>query len=149
MDLRQLSTFLRVGEHGILRQVEEARAELLQEAGAVRRRVVFGLPPTVGAVAATRLIERFLTANPEVTLRIVQAFSGDLLEWLQGGEVDIAVVYGGLGAAGVRTSPLLVETLVLVAPAGAPLPPHHAVPFPRSRASACCWRRRRGGAALR
>ena len=50
MDLRQLSTFLRVGEQGILRQVEEARAELLQEAGAVRRRVVFGLPQTVGAI---------------------------------------------------------------------------------------------------
>lgn len=120
---------LRARAGSILRQLEETRTELIQEQGAVRGRVVFGLPPTVGAVVATRLIERFLTAHPEVTLRVVQAFSGYLLDWLQGGEVDIAVVYGGAATAGVRASPLLVETLCLVAEAGRGLQPHQAIPF--------------------
>jgi DNA-binding transcriptional LysR family regulator len=120
---------LRARAAAILREVEETRAELMQEAGAVRGRVVFGLPPTVGAVVATRLVERVLTAHPEVTLRVVQAFSGYLLDWLQGGEVDIAVVYSGARAAGVRATPLLVETLCCVAPPAAGLPAHHALSF--------------------
>lgn len=113
----------------ILRQVEEARAEVMEEAGAVRGRVTFGLTPTVGAVLSARLVERFLSLHPEVTLRIVQGFSGYLREWLQNGEVDLAVIYAGPGNAGVRQSPLLVETLCLVAPPALGLSVHDAVPL--------------------
>lgn len=100
---------------GILRQVEEARADLMEEAGAVRGRVAFGMTPTVGDVLAARLVERFLALHPEVTLRVVTAYSGHLLEWLHGGEVDIAVVYGTERVANVRISPLLEENLHFVA----------------------------------
>jgi DNA-binding transcriptional LysR family regulator len=129
MELTGPGEALRARAAAILRQVEETRAELIEEAGAVRGRVVFGLPPTVGAVVATRLVERFHATYPEVRLRVVQAFSGYLLDWLQGGEVDVAVVYAGATASGVRTSPLLVETLVLVTEPGRDLPLHHAIPF--------------------
>lgn len=129
MALTPAGETLRARAAGILRQVEDTRADLIQDQGAVRGRVVFGMPPTVGAVVATRLVERFLAAHPEVTLRVVQAFSGYLLEWLQGGEIDVAVVYAGAAAAGVRTSPLLVENLCFVTPAARALPPHHAVAF--------------------
>jgi LysR family nitrogen assimilation transcriptional regulator len=116
---------LRARAAAILRQVEDARTDLIHEAGAVRGRVVFGMPPTVGGVLATRLIERMLTLYPEVRLRAVQAFSGYLLEWLQGGEIDIAVVYGTVPIASVRVSPLLIENLAFVTPAPTPpaLPP--------------------------
>ena len=120
---------LRTRAASILRDVEETRAGLMEEAGAVRGRVIFGMPPTVGAVVANRLVERFLTAHPEVKLRVVQAFSGYLLEWLQGGEVDIAVVYAGARAAGVRASPLLVETLCFVTASGQVPSPHHGIGF--------------------
>src|SRR3954469_10734762 len=71
MVLTPAGELLRGRASGILRQVEEARADLMEEAGAVRGRVVFGMPPTVGDVLATRLIERFLALHPEVRLRVV------------------------------------------------------------------------------
>ena len=117
----------RVG--GILRQIEEARADLLLESDAVRGQVIFGLPPTVGEVLGTRLIERFLLLHPEVRLRMVTAFSGYLLDWLHGGEVDIAVVYGAEQGSNIRFRPLLTENLSLVTAAGEAAPPHHAVSF--------------------
>lgn len=129
MQLTPAGEALRARAGAILRQVEEARADLMDRAGTVRGRVVFGLTPTVGAVLATRLIERFLAEHPQVTLRVVHAFSGYLLEWLQAGELDIAVTYGGLTAAGVRQTPLLIEGMCLVAAAEAGLSPHRAVPF--------------------
>jgi LysR family transcriptional regulator, nitrogen assimilation regulatory protein len=74
MELTSAGEMLRARASSILRQVEETRADLMQEAGAVRGRVVFGMPPTVGDVLATRLIERFLGLYPEVTLRAVTAY---------------------------------------------------------------------------
>ncbi len=120
---------LRLRAGAILRQVEEAREALMQEAGAVRGRVTFGLPPTVGAVLSAPLVERFQAAFPEVTLRIVQGFSGYLREWLQGGGLDIAVIYAGPGHSGVRQSPLLVERLCFVTPPGRGIGMGDGVPF--------------------
>ncbi|PZP45058.1 MAG: LysR family transcriptional regulator [Azospirillum brasilense] len=117
----------RVG--GILRQIEEARTDLLQEAEAVRGQVIFGVPPTVGDVLATRLIESFLKLYPDVRLRVVTAFSGYLLEWLHSGDLDIAVVYGAEQGANIRFTPLLMENLYLITAAEGGTPPHHAVPF--------------------
>ena len=67
---------------------------------------------------------------PQVTLRVVPAFSGYLLDWLHSGEVDIAVVYGTEQGANIRFSPLLVENLCFVTAAGPEAVPHHAVSFP-------------------
>lgn len=129
MQLTPAGERLRGSAAAILRQVEEARTDVMDAAGAVRGRVVFGLPPTVGGILATRLIERALAVYPDITLRVVQAFSGYLIEWLQRGEVDIAVVYAGPPATGVRQSPLLSETLSFVAAPRPGLAPHHAVTF--------------------
>lgn len=129
MALTAAGEMLRARAGSILRQLEETRADLTQEAGAVRGRVVFGMPPTVGDILATRLIERFLLEHPEVSLRAVPAFSGYLLEWLHAGEVDIAVVYGTEAQASMKLSPLLVENLCFVTPRAASPAPDHAVPF--------------------
>lgn len=129
MALTSAGELLRARAGNILRQLEETRADLAEEAGAVRGRVVFGMPPTVGDILATRLIERFLAQYPEVTLRAVPAFSGYLLDWLHAGEVDIAVVYGTEANASMRLSPLLVESLCLVTPGSTSPAPHHAIPF--------------------
>lgn len=78
---------------------------------------------------ATRQIDRFPSAYPEVTLRIVHGFSGCLIEWRPNGEPDIAVIHGAPQAGGVRQSPLLVEKFCLVAAGDSPLTSYHAVPF--------------------
>jgi DNA-binding transcriptional LysR family regulator len=113
----------------ILRQVEETRADLIVEAGAIRGQVNLGVPPTVGDVLATRLIERFVHLHSKVRLRIVTAFSGHLLNWLHSGEIDNAVVYGAEQEANVRFTPLMVENLYLITPAREGGGRDHPVPF--------------------
>ncbi len=99
----------------ILRQVEEARADLGARSDVVRGKVVLGLPPTVGDVLAARIITRFTRLYPEVSLRIVPAFTGYLREWLQRGELDLAIMYEQHPADRIHTRPLLTERLFLVA----------------------------------
>ncbi len=113
----------------ILRQIEETRADLTEQAGAVRGKVVIGVPPTVGDVLAARIVDRFMNLYPEVTLRIVPAFTGYLLEWLQRGEIDLAIIYAQENPKDIRAIPLIVENLFLVGNAEDALSQHHAVPF--------------------
>ncbi|WP_027281713.1 LysR family transcriptional regulator [Roseomonas gilardii] len=129
MVLTRAGEMLRDRVGGILRQIEETRTDLLQEAEVVRGQVIFGVPPTVGDVLATRLIESFLRLYPDVRLRVVTAFSGYLLEWLHSGDLDIAVVYGAEQGANTRFTPLLMENLYLITAAEGGTLPHHAVPF--------------------
>lgn len=117
MVLTESGKKLRIRASGILRQVEETKKDLLDEVGIVRGQVAIGIPPTVSCLIASRLVERYLSQYPEVTLRVIQAFSGHLLEWLQHGEIDIAVVYSGHESTGIRFTPLLIEQLYFVPPA--------------------------------
>src|SRR3546814_8178480 len=78
-----------------------------------------------------RLVERFVTRYPAVTVRIVPAFSGYLLDLLQRGEVDIAVMYETPGARQIRVEPLIVEELFLVGARGSDLAMRAPVPFAR------------------
>ena len=118
----------------ILRLVADTRAELTAERDAVKGTVSLGVPPTVGEVLAGRLVERFVKRHPAVTVRIVPAFSGYLLDLLQRGEVDLAVMYEttgyeGTGARQIRVEPLIVEELFLIGPRGAGLAMAEPVPF--------------------
>lgn len=105
----------------ILRMVEDTREELTASLGAVSGAVSLGVPPTAGEVIAGRLVERFLRDFPEVTVRIVPAFSGYLLEMLQRGEIDLAVMYQTAAIRHIPAEPLIQETLHLVGAAGSGL----------------------------
>ncbi|MBO6559512.1 MAG: LysR family transcriptional regulator [Nisaea sp.] len=106
----------------ILRMVEDTRAAISSDANAVKGTVSLGVPPTVGEVIAGHLAERFLTDYPEVTLRIVPAFSGYLLDMIQRGEADLAVMYETGAVLNVRSEPLIEETLYLIGPPTAATP---------------------------
>jgi LysR family nitrogen assimilation transcriptional regulator len=129
MLLTHAGEMLRERAASILRQVEETRADLSLEAGCVRGRVILGVPPTVGDVLATRLIERFLQRFPEVRLRVVTAFGGYLLEWLHSSEIDIAVIYGTEQGANIKFTPLLVENLYFISRGQAARGQHAAISF--------------------
>jgi len=113
----------------ILRLVEETRVELSSSKATVRGTVSLGVPPTAGEVIAGPLVERFAKQYPDVTIRIVPAFSGYLLDFLQRGEVDLAVMYNTHGVQQLKPEPLIVEPLFLIGPAGADLSLDRSVRF--------------------
>jgi DNA-binding transcriptional LysR family regulator len=66
-------------------------------------------------------LRAFRRANPEVELRLVVAPSGELLEQLRAGALDVAVVVEpptDAAAEGLDLQPLISEPLVVVAPEG-------------------------------
>lgn len=97
----------------ILREVDQARAELRTEAELLGE-VSFGVPPTVADVLSGPLIERFLRSHPKVKLKISAGYSGYVLDWLQRGLIDMGVLYETKTSSTIRIRPLILESLFLV-----------------------------------
>ena len=76
-----------------------------------------GLSPTVGRVLALPLAEQVHADYPNVKLQISEAFSGTLLEWLQSGRIDAAILYHLPASPAIYTEIIAQEPLSIV---GAP-----------------------------
>lgn len=115
-------TFL---EHAkvVLADVERA-SMAVREAGSVPSgSVAIGLPTTVSLGANLPILLACRERLPQVRLKIVEAYSGFLKEWLQSGRLDLAILFGDKPEIGLSKRALLDEQLVFVTSArGTALP---------------------------
>lgn len=91
-------------------QLEEVvRAEDVEPSGEVR----FGVPGTVSQVLSARLIQEAAKRYPGIRLRIAEAMSGFIFDWLREDKIDVAVLYRGVDSRGIRLKQVLSEELLL------------------------------------
>lgn len=110
----------------ILGEIDDIRSCVGDPDASLIGRVSIGLPPTVSEVLSLPLI-----AAPLLQPRLVDAFSGYLIDWMQRGEIDVGVLYEPQTTTFLRAKPLLLESLYLVGPAAAPLSVERSVPLSR------------------
>jgi DNA-binding transcriptional LysR family regulator len=115
---------------GPLREIGHALYEVRALPRSAGGSVVLGMPPTMVQLLAGTLARRVATSAPNVTLRIVDAYSGHLLEWINAGELDAAILYGPT-PVGVNATKLVEDELVLVCPPASPLANEAVVEFKR------------------
>jgi LysR family nitrogen assimilation transcriptional regulator len=114
----------RLLEHtrGILLQVGRARQDLEDQRDGDTGLFTLGLPPSLGSSVTVPLVKAFAAQLPKARLATVEGLSAYILEWLNIGRVDCALVYNANPAPGVELQPLLTDSLYLVGPlAAAPL----------------------------
>lgn len=80
---------------------------------APRGEVRFGLPGTVSEILGVPLIENALARYPGARIRIVEAMSGYILDWLRRGEIDLAMIYSTSDPKGLAVHHGLSEELCL------------------------------------
>ena len=102
----------------VLAELDEIRASVSDEDVPLWGHVSIGMPPTVSDILAEPLVAVFREAHPNVTLRIVSAYSSYLLDWMHRGEVDASILYDPKSARTLRVQPLLEEALYLIGPPG-------------------------------
>jgi LysR family transcriptional regulator, nitrogen assimilation regulatory protein len=78
-----------------------------------RGEVRFGLPGTVGEILGVPMIEEARRLFPGVRIRIVEAMSGYILDWLRRGDVDLGIIYGVADPKGLACHHRLSEELCL------------------------------------
>jgi LysR family nitrogen assimilation transcriptional regulator len=102
----------------VLADAERARMAVRESAAVPRGEVALGLPTTVALVATMPILSACRTQLPEVCLKLVEAYSGFLREWLQSGRLDLALLFGETVDAGLAKRPLLDDRLVFITRAG-------------------------------
>jgi LysR family nitrogen assimilation transcriptional regulator len=101
----------------ILRQFEQAQAEVRSAGQTLTGKVSVGLAPgTAASELALPLLKAVRARYPDVLLHLNENFGTTLGELILNGRMDMAVLYGDQAAVGLSFFPLLFEELVLVGP---------------------------------
>ncbi|RUW69646.1 LysR family transcriptional regulator, partial [Mesorhizobium sp. M2A.F.Ca.ET.067.02.1.1] len=111
----------------LLEQAARAETELAALRSNPRGTIVLGMPPSVGVVLTAPLVQNFRAQFPQVSLRVIEGFSGHLLEWLVMGKIDVAVLYNAPRMNNLLAEPILRDELFLL---GAKNDPHNLGPGP-------------------
>ena len=98
----------------VLLQLDKVKIELEDAEQQLRGWVTLGLPPSLGASLSVPLAREFQNRFPHAKLRVIEAFSGSLLELLEGGKIDLGVLYDARLSPTILVSPLLQESLYLI-----------------------------------
>jgi LysR family transcriptional regulator, nitrogen assimilation regulatory protein len=108
----------RLLEHarGILTQVGRARQELEDQRNGDSGHFTLGLPPTLGRSVTVPLVKAFDRRLPNAQFATVEGLSAYIVEWLNLGRIDCALIYNAPGSSTLDLQPLLDEQLFLIAP---------------------------------
>ena len=118
MVLTEAGRLLLARTSGIVRQIDQIRDDIQSAQGPPTGQVVLGLVPTVSCVLSARFARRCVETFPSISLRIVESYSGHLVEWLHRGEMDLAILYGRSADLHLTVQSLGRDTIVAVGPRG-------------------------------
>ena len=102
----------------MLEEAEQVRHRLSDREAPGQQRVTLGTSPTLGRVVVPALFERARRASGGLALRMREAFTPQLLDWLQRGLVDVAIVTNPDTDRPLALQPLAGEPFALICPAG-------------------------------
>lgn len=105
----------------IMEEMESIRGSVTGGKSSFRGTVMLGTTPTVAAIITVPLVRKIREAHPDLGLRLSSAFSGYLLDWVQRGDLEMAISYDPQPLQTLRIVPIMMENLLLVGPASANL----------------------------
>jgi DNA-binding transcriptional LysR family regulator len=103
----------------ILGSVKAARQRMLDLAGRVAGRINIGVPPSFSKVALPAALGRYARDYPHVEVRLAEAYSGTLSNWVVAGELEMAIVTAPPADLGLQSTRFFRDRLVLVRAPGA------------------------------
>lgn len=114
----------------ILLDLKHANQQVMELSGKVLGKIAVGIIPSITNSVLADVLRRFGAKYPDVEIRIDEAYSGTLIDWVITGDLDFAVVNSTHRKPGVAMHPLINEELVLVE-RGTSKSPLAPIPFKR------------------
>lgn len=120
--LTEQGEYLRDRARSVLEQLEDTRRNLVawhdNPAGLVR----IGVPPAVTLSLAGIYLHQMKSHHENITVRLSEALSTTLIEWLQSDRLDLAIVFEQTRNSKLLTEKLGTDELCLLVPRGHPSP---------------------------
>ena len=104
-----------------LKEIESAKMELTSSDGALRGTVNIGILASLSELLSIALLRVIKKKYPEVNLKISIGYSGHLKDWLEAGDIDLALIYGSVPSKFIEIQPIVREQLWLIGPKDADL----------------------------
>jgi LysR family nitrogen assimilation transcriptional regulator len=98
----------------ILLDLRHADQQMMELSGKVLGKIAVGIIPSITNSVLADVLHHFGAKYPDVEIRIDEAYSGTLIDWVVAGDLDIAVVNRTRRKTDVTMHPLIDEELVLV-----------------------------------
>lgn len=99
---------------GILKQIADAREAVLRSSDTVVGSVVVALPQSVAATLALPLMRAVASRYPNVLFHLNEELTGNMIDQLLGGRVDVAIFTDTMPARDIAFVPLAEEAFVLM-----------------------------------
>jgi LysR family nitrogen assimilation transcriptional regulator len=114
--LTEAGRLLEIHAREVLLMTEAARSKIRALGSTPTGTIAIGMPLSVGAVLTVPLVQQFRIEFPKIALKVMEGFSGDVLEWLLAGQIDAAVLYDFPRMSNLSAEPLVTEELLLLGP---------------------------------
>ena len=113
----------------ILRQLDQAAAELQSDDDAPTGEVALGVPTELGPHFILQIVQAFRSRYPSARIRVSESGSAQIAEWLQSSRLDAGFIYEPQDHQCLPIKMVVEETLYLVGPAGDRITAPGSVPF--------------------
>lgn len=107
----------------ILKQVGDARSAVTQSTTRPSGSVTLGLPHSISGALALPLLMAARAHYPEITLQLTEELSGNLLDQLKSGRINLAVLFDDGQLAPFASTALVEEALMFICRTGSALAP--------------------------
>lgn len=98
----------------ILNEVENAKLELTANIGSMRGKVHIGVLSSISELLSSLIMTLIKERYPQVQIKISVGYSGHLKEWLEAGDIDLALMYDSTPSKLIDLTPLVKEPLLLI-----------------------------------
>ncbi len=107
----------------VLRAHEEATRVARAYGGGVQGEIAVGVTPTTASALLAPTLAAFVRKSPNVTVRVVEAYSASIVDQVASGTLDFAIVPAGVDNRAVHTALFARTPEVLVSAGGCGLAP--------------------------
>ncbi|CAM2169705.1 LysR family transcriptional regulator [Paraburkholderia sacchari] len=116
VSLTAAGTVLFANAQALIREVERIEADVRGINSEPEGLVRIAMPPATGPVLAPMVLERCVVDYPKIVPQIRESTADVIHQWLNNGEVDVALMYNPELGPNMEVQPLVTEPLFLIAP---------------------------------
>lgn len=98
----------------ILEEVEKSRLALRTSEQDIQGKINIGVLSSVSELLSTLLMKVIKAKYPKIQIKLSVGYSGHLKQWLEEGDIDIALMYGTVNSSVIRLTPLVEEELFVI-----------------------------------
>lgn len=102
----------------ILKQVGDAKSAVAQSTSKPAGSVALGIPQSVSGAFALPLLTAVHEAYPEISLQLTEELSGNLIEQLKSGRINLTVLFDDGQLTPFATTPLVEEEMMFITRTG-------------------------------